>query len=398
MTVISLMPFPTVVMIGQKGLPARSGGIERHVSFVSSGLAARGYRVIVYGRRWYVGNSQPPAGVEQRFTSGIRTKHLDAITHSFTALWDARRLNPDIVHLHGTGIALLAPLARLLLPRAKQVVTFHCTDSEHAKWNRLAKVILRLGEWLACRIPDRTIVISQVLMRACLQKYRCQSVYISHPYQLPETTPSTDALKTFDVLPNQYLLFVGRLVPNKQAHVLLQAYALARKQDPDRWQHIPLLLVGGGIWTDRYVQWIHRLGAKIPGVQFLGERSGEVLHALQANALAHVFPTSSEGLTFALLEAASYRRPVVMTNLPQNREAVGTSAIEVRPQHVEDLARGLQRLMNKTPDERSEMGAAGYHHLVRSFQYIDRIDDLDRMYRELLIGEPALVSPIAVSI
>lgn len=388
------MSFPTVVMIGQKGLPARSGGIERHVSFVASGLADRGYRVVAYGRRWYVGHGTAPKGVEQRFTRGIHTKHLDAITHSFTALWDARQVQPDIVHLHGTGIALLAPFARLFLPRAKLVVTFHCTDSEHAKWNKLAKMILRLGEWFACRIPDRTIVISQVLMRACLQKYRCQSVFISHPYQLPTEKPAVEALAAFGVKSEQYLLFAGRLVPNKQAHILLQAYALARKQDPEAWKNIPLLFVGGGTWTDGYVQWIHRLGANTPGVQFLGERSGEMLHALQAYAMAHVFPTSSEGLSFAMLEAASYRRPVVMTNLPQNREAIGRSAIEVRPQDVQDLARGLQELIKRTPQERAEMGESSYTHLVQSFRYIDRIDDIDRMYRELFLGETALVSPL----
>lgn len=391
MTVIS-MPFPTVAMIGQKGLPARSGGIERHVSFIASGLAARGYRVVVYGRKWYVESGEVPAGIEQRLTPGIRTKHLDAITHSFTALWDARRLQPDIIHLHGTGIALLAPLARVLVPQAKLVVTFHCTDSEHAKWNRFAKMILRLGEWLACHIPDRTIVISQVLMRACLQKYRCQSAFITHPYQLPQDLPSKDLLKSFQVHSDGYLLFVGRLVPNKQAHVLLQAYVLARKQKPELWQNIPLLIVGGGIWSDQYVQWIHRLGANIPGVQFLGERTGESLRALQAYALAHVFPTSSEGLAFAMLEAASYRRPVVMTNLPQNREAIGLSAIEVEPQNIESLARGLQVLLERTPAERIAMGEASYAHLIRSFQYIDRIDDIDRIYREVLLGEPALVT------
>ena len=295
------MSMPTIVMIGQKGLPARSGGIERHVGFVASGLAERGYRVVVYGRRWYVKNATVPTGIEQRFTNGIRTKHLDAITHSFTALWDARRLNPDIVHIHGTGIALLAPIARLLLPRAKHVVTFHCTDSEHAKWNPVAKWILRIGEWLACRIPDRTIVISQVLMRACLEKYRCQSVYISHPYQLPTDIPSEQQLDAFSVKPNQYLLFAGRLVPNKQVHILIKAYVSARKRHPERWANIPLIIAGGGIWSDSYVKWLHDLGAKTPGVQFVGERNGDSLRALQAYALAHVFPTSSEGLSFSML-------------------------------------------------------------------------------------------------
>src|SRR5690348_1378618 len=103
-----------IAMIGQKGLPARSGGIERHVETLAAGLASRGHRVIVFGRAWYVaGGNGVPAGVEQVLTSGIRTKHLDAITHSFTALWSARKFHPDVVHIHGTGAAILSPVARL---------------------------------------------------------------------------------------------------------------------------------------------------------------------------------------------------------------------------------------------------------------------------------------------
>lgn len=383
-------------MIGQKGLPARSGGIERHVGFISEGLVSRGYRVVVYGRKWYVQNDVAPHGIEQRLSSGIRTKHLDAITHSFTALWDARSLAPDIIHIHGTGIALLTPFVRLFHPRAKLVTTFHCTDSEHAKWNRFAKIILRIGEWFACRIPDRTIVISQVLMRACLEKYRCQSVYISHPYQLPIDIPAESQLAPFGLEANSYLLFVGRLVPNKQIHLLIKAYALARKQSPAVWVNIPLIIAGGGTWTNKYVKWLHVLAAHTPGVQLIGEKSGEGLRALQAYALAHVFPTSSEGLSFSMLEAASYHRPIVMTNLPQNREAVGTHAIEVVPNNVESLAAGLEKLLVLTPAERSSIGERSYQHLVQAFQYVDRIDDLDRMYRELLGKESVLVTASAL--
>jgi len=384
-------------MIGQKGLPARSGGIERHVGFISEGLAARGYKVIVYGRSWYVQTGTKIKGVEQRITSGIHTKHLDAITHSFTALWDARRVSPDIIHIHGTGIALLAPVARFLFPRTKLVITFHCTDSEHAKWNRVAKVILRLGEWFACRAPDRTIVISQGLMRACLDKYRCQSVYISHPYQLPADIPSERSLAAFNVEPNQYLLFAGRLVPNKQAHILIQAYAAACKRQPAAWERIPLVMAGGGIWTNQYVKWLQQLAAKTAGVRLVGERTGESLRALQAHALAHVFPTLSEGLSFSMLEAASYRRPIVMTNLPANREAVGTATIEVQSGSVESLTQGLEDLLARTPAQRIEMGERAHQHLVNKFQYVDRIDDLDRMYRELLGEDSVLVTSAALS-
>ena len=381
-------------MIGQKGLPARSGGIERHVSLVATGLVARGYRVVVYGRHWYVGTAGAPAGIEQRFTPGIHTKHLDAITHSLTALWDARRLRPDIVHLQGSSVALLAPIARLLVPRAKLVVTFHCIDAEHAKWNWFAKKILRLGEWIACTVPHKTIVVSQTLLRDCLERFACQGTYITHPLDVERNAVSTEPLIQHGLQKDQYLLFVGRLIPHKQPHALIQAYAQARAAQPELFAKIPLAIVGSASWTDAYAQWLSQLAAKTPGVKLLGERCGLELAALQAHAMGHVFPTLSEGLAFAMIEAGAYARPAVMTNLPQNREALGDAAIQVRLNDVADLARGLIELASLTPEARCAMGEASRAHVEETFRSVDRMDDLDRFYRELMDQSRELTSPV----
>jgi glycosyltransferase involved in cell wall biosynthesis len=387
----------TIAMIGQKGLPARSGGVERHVSLLASGLVSRGHRVVVYGRRWYVGNMQASAGIEQRFTSGIHTKHLDAITHTFTALFDARKLHPEIVHLHGVGTALLAPLARLIHPRAKIVVTFHCADSGHAKWNWFAKRMLRLGEWLACRLPHRTIVVSQTLLKDCLSRYQCQGAYISHPFAMPDEMPDTASLAEHGLEKDQYLLFVGRLVANKQAHLLIEAYAEARKQCPELFARLPLVIVGGGVWTDAYVKWLSQLGAAVPGVMFLGERFGKELAALQAHAMAHVFPTSTEGLSYSMIEAAAFKRPSVITELPQNREAIGCGSVEVRVNDAKDLARGLIEIASLPANVRTKMGEQSRAHVEKAFHFIDRIDDVDRLYHELVVGDERLTSQLKLA-
>ncbi|MDO8618201.1 MAG: glycosyltransferase family 4 protein [Candidatus Uhrbacteria bacterium] len=374
----------TIIMIGQKGLPARSGGIERHVSLLASGLVAVGHRVIVYGRSWYVGTGKPPAGVEQKVTRGIHTKHLDAITHTLTALWDARGEHPDIVHLHGSGVEMLTPLARFLFPQAKIVFTFHSTNHSLSKWGNFAKAVLRLSERLGCLFADRTIAVSEVIARYCVKKYGCQATYIPHPFAMPSDQPSVDALADHDLHPNQYLLFVGRLIQDKQAHLLIQAYQAAKHQRPDLFAEIPLAIIGGGAWTDTYVKWLYQLAASVPGVQMLGERHGEELRSLQAHALGHVFPTSSEGLSIAVLEAGSYRQPVVITNLPQNREATGGHAIEVQSQNVQDLSRGLVELAQLSKRDREAKGALFYHHVRTKFDAELRVRDMINVYQELL--------------
>lgn len=383
----------TIVMIGQKGLPARSGGIERHVSLLASGLVSRGMRVVVFGRRWYVGDAPAPAGIERRITRGIHTKHLDAITHSFTALWAARREHPDVVHIHGSGIALLTPVARLFHPRAKVVVTIHSPDYLLSKWNGFAKQMFRVGEWLACHAAHRTIAVSQTLVKYCLEAYGCQATYITHPFIGAKSPVSSEQLKPHGLKSEGYLLLVARLIPDKQAHVLIAAYAHACRQRPDLFGSIPLVIVGSGAWTDGYVYRLHELAATIPNVKMLGERTGEELATLQAHALAHVFPTRSEGLAFSLLEAGAYARPLVVTSLPQNREATGGHAVEVAISHVTDLALGLIDVVGRTPEQRVEMGEKIRSHVARTFNYQERIDDYARLYGELVHETSELATP-----
>lgn len=385
----------TIAMIGQKGLPARSGGIERHVEILAQGLVNRGHRVVVFGRAWYVGGRRAPAGIEQVLTPGIRTKHLDAITHGLTALWRARSIQPEIVHLHGTGIALLTPLARLLLPKSKVIVTFHCIDRVLAKWNRFAKFAFRIGEWLACQASHRTIAVSETLARYCLETYGTQTAYVSHPIPMVESTGDVESLAAHGLQKDRYFLFVGRLIPDKQAHVLVEAYQAARKARPDLFHDRPLVLVGGASWTDRYATWLCGLAARTPGVHMLGEKSGRELTALQAHALAHVFPTASEGLSLAVVEACQHRRAIIATDIPGNREATGGHMRAVPSRDVAALAEALIDLAGQSSAQRMEMGSRAHAYVATVHHVDDRLDDLVRVYQMTLNGHQELVTQFA---
>ncbi len=386
-----------IAMIGQKGLPARSGGIERHVETLASGLASRGHRVIVFGRAWYVAGASAPTGIEQMLTPGIRTKHLDAITHSFTALLAARRLRPEIVHLHGAGIALLAPLARLLHPRAKVVVTFHSIDRVLSKWGRFARFVFRVGEWMACRVPHRTVTISQVLASYCQQTYGVQTCYVTHPVASPEVPKNVDNyLHPHGLTVDNYFLFVGRLIQDKLAHVLIEAYGKARNEFPELFAHRPLVIVGGAAWTDTYASWLCGLASRTPGVLMLGQRSGKELTALQAGALAHVFPTVSEGLSLAVVEACQLGRLVIATDIAANVEATGGSMLPVRPRDLDSLANAFIVAAQMDVRDRARFTEAAARHSMAMHDLDDRIDDMERLYREACGQPTALTTPVAM--
>ncbi len=381
-----------IAMIGQKGLPARSGGIERHVETLATGLASRGHKVIVFGRAWYVAGSQAPIGIEQVLTPGIHSKHLDAITHSFTALWAARRSHPDVVHLHGCGIALLTPVARLMHPRAKVIVTFHSIDRVLSKWGAFARFVFKIGEWMACHLPHRTVTISQVLATYCQKTYGVQTAYVTHPVPAPEVPTDVDIyLKPHGLTVDNFYLFVGRLIPDKMAHVTVEAYAKASAERPELFTNRPLAIVGGAAWTDAYASWLSDLVSRTPGVLMLGQRFGKELAALQVGALAHVFPTVSEGLSLSLVEACQLNRLVIATDIEANLEATNGSMLRILPRNVESLANAFIQAAEMSPADRSRVSTPAYRHAISSHDLNDRIDDMERIYLETL-GRPVVLN------
>ncbi len=382
-----------IAMIGQKGIPSRSGGVERHVDFLSRGLASRGHRVIVFGRRWYVGNAQTPAGIEQVFVPSFRTKHLDAISHSVASLFAAWKFSPDIIHLHGTGIALVAPLARILHPKSKIIVTFHCMDRLFSKWGLIARLAFHIGEWMACKTAHKTITISQELARYCLDAYDTQTTFIPHALPMPEpVTNAESVLSKLGLNANGYFLFVGRLLPHKRAHILVDAYAKAREARPDMFADKPLVIVGGASWTDRYARWLCKMAAGIPGVHIVGEKHGRDLAALQANAYAHVFPTSNEGMSLAVIEACQYGRLVIATDIDANREATGGHFFAVPTLDTEVLATHLILACATPAFVRERVAKLAYQHVLKSHNQDDRVDDTLRFYQDAIDGRRDLVS------
>jgi glycosyltransferase involved in cell wall biosynthesis len=214
------------------------------------------------------------------------------------------------------------------------------------------------------------------------------------------TQPTIDEvdqkLTPHGLIREKYILFLGRLIPDKMAHLLIQAYAMARLERPELFADKPLVLVGGAAWTDKYASWMCALAAKTPGVIVLGERSGEELKALQAGALSHVFPTVSEGLSLAVVEACQFARLVVATNIQPNVEATGGHMISVRPLDVHSLVNGLIQAAELSQEDRGRIALAAQKHVMNSHHVNDRIDDVERMYRESCGKPMEMVSQVSI--
>jgi glycosyltransferase involved in cell wall biosynthesis len=373
----------TIAMIGHKGIPAKSGGVERVVHELASSLASRGHRVISYDRKQYIGSDGPVSGVIRRMSFGIATKHLDAITHTLSAIVIAMREKPDIIHIHGVGPALAAPVARLLHPKARIIVTFHCVDRAHAKWGGFAKAMLRLGELFACVFAHRTITVSDAVASYCLEEYQCQTRVIPNGVRV-RSALTTDALAAYGLRPTGYLLMVTRLVGHKNVHVAIEAYRRLRERRPDLVSDIPLVIAGASAETDAYADELHRRAELVPGVHFVGEKHGVELLELQSHAAAHLSIASSEGMSLSLLEAMGAGRPVIVSDLPENTVVTGTDALIVKTNDAEDLADAIIRLLSMDRADRERMARLLRERAVRNHDWNAIAEATECVYREAL--------------
>lgn len=329
-----------IAMIGQKGLPAVWGGVERHVEELATRLAKNGHQVTVYARSWYSQKRSKYQGVTLRFVPSIHTKNLDAITHTLFSTIDALRSDFDIIHYHGVGPALLSWLPRLLKPRAKVVATFHCLDRLHGKWGWFAKLMLRLGEWAACRFPHKTIAVSLTLQKYIKEKYDREVFYLPNGVALAKKS-NGEILQKFGLEKNQYILAVSRLVSHKAIHYLIEAFRQLKKKQPILAENLKLVIVGDGSFTDHYVKYLRAMTHGLLDIVFTGWQKGEELSDLFSGALFFAHPSQSEGLPLVVLEAMSYEKAVIVSDIPEHQEIIIDKRFLFEHNSVADLTRKL---------------------------------------------------------
>ncbi|MDD5251659.1 MAG: glycosyltransferase family 4 protein [Patescibacteria group bacterium] len=371
-----------IAMIGQKGIPASSGGIERHVEEMSRRLGMLGHDVTVYTRAWYAPDTKSGAelmpGVRAAVTPCLHTKHLDAITHTFIATLHAIRNGHDVIHYHGVGPSLLAWLPRLFAPRTKVVVTFHCIDRRQQKWGRFARFMLGVGEWAACRFPHETVVVSRTLQEYCRSRFGRATTYAPNGVT-PAATTNTDNLSRWGLEPNGYILTVARLIEPKGIHFLVEAFRELKRRGASA--NLKLVIVGDSSFTDDYARRLKSQAADLNDVIFTGALAGESLNDLYANCRVFSLPSETEGLPLVVLEAMSHGRPVLVSDIPEMKEAVGVAGVTHRCRDAKDLADKLADLI-VNPTAAEQLGLAGCARVASLYSWDESAAIVNQVYHE----------------
>ena len=326
-----------VAFIGGRGLISKYSGIETYYEEVGKRLVEMGHDVTVYCRSYFTPALPKYEGMRLVRLPTFRSKHLETLVHTFLSTVHVMFRGCDVVHYHAQGPALFSFFPRLV--GKKTVVTVQGQDWQRKKWGRFAAFTLRLGELASARLPNRTMVVSQVLQRHYQTAYGVQTKYVPNGSVIRKPVAPSQILE-WGLDPANYILFLGRFSPEKNCHLLIEAYETL--DTPAK-----LVLAGGSSHTNAYVDELRKHQSE--RVLFLDWVHGAALDELLTNAALFVLPSDLEGLSLALLDAMGSAVCVLTSDIPENREVIEGAGFTFRSGDAADLARMLGLLLSDAP-------------------------------------------------
>lgn len=332
-----------IAMLGHKRIPSREGGIEVVVEELATRMVKMGHCVTCYnrngdhsgGRKFDIANLKEYRGIRIKHVATINRRGLAAVTSSVSAALCAAFGKYDVVHFHAEGPAFMCWLPKLFGKRI--IVTVHGLDHQRAKWGKLAKTYILLGEKSAVKYADDIIVLSEHVRRYFQEVYSRNTHFIPNGVNRPENCPAEVIQREFGLEKDSYILFLGRIVPEKGLNYLIEAFKEVKTDKR-------LVIAGGSSDMDAFMSELMQIAAEDERILFTGFVQGKILEELYSNAYVYTLPSDLEGMPISLLEAMSYGNCCVVSDIPECAEVVEDMGVVFQRGSVEDLKTKLQML------------------------------------------------------
>lgn len=334
-----------IAMLGHKRVPSREGGIEVVVEELATRMVRMGHQVTCYNRRGHHVSGKNFDTKNKKYYKGIHLKRvltvekrgLAAMSSSFFAAIRVAFGRYDVAHFHAEGPCAMIWLPKLLGKRC--IATIHGLDHQRAKWGKFAQWYILLGEKMAVKYADEIIVLSKGVQSYFWENYRRKTVFIPNGVNKAEKQKANEIVRKFGLVKNDYILYVGRLVPEKGLVYLIRAFKMIHTTKK-------LVIAGGASDTNEFEDELRRLAAGDERIIFTGFVQGKVLEELYSNAYIYVLPSDLEGMPLSLLEAMSYGNCCLVSDIEECSAVVEENAIIFRRGDISDLKEKLQNAID----------------------------------------------------
>ena len=349
-----------IAMLGHKRIPSREGGIEIVVEELSTRMVKAGHCVTCYnrsghhvsGKEFDGGSFKEYKGVKLKSVLTINRKGLAAMTSSFFGAICAAFGRYDVIHFHAEG-----PCAMLWLPKLfgkRCIATIHGIDWQRAKWGGFASKYIQFGEKVAAKYADEIIVLSEGVQKYFMETYGRKTVFIPNGVNRPTLRSPQLIKEKYGLDKDEYILFLGRLVPEKGITYLIEAFKNVKTEKK-------LVIAGGSSDTDSFMQELKKLAEGDNRIIFTGFVQGQLLEELYSNAYLYTLPSDLEGMPLSLLEAMSYGNCCLTSDIAECAEVVEDKALVFRKADIEDLRDKLQYACDHSDEvKKLKQGAADF--------------------------------------
>jgi len=362
-----------IIFIGPRNIPAEYGGVDTHTEKIGFYLANKeGHRVVIYVHKSYCKlQDNSYKGMEIRKINSFPNKYVDTEIYGILATFQAMIEGADVIHYQG-GSALFAFIPYIF--GFKIVCTVHSIEWQRAKWGPIIKLFLKLIEMISFRFSHRFIVISKVLEGYFKRKYprSTKIVYIPNGADVVQSLPPAEIID-YGLDVDKYILFVGRIVPEKGLHYLVDAYKRLKCD-------LKLVIAGDAPHCDSYSKNLKKAADR--NIIFMGFIKGNLLQELYSNAYIYVLPSELEGLSVSLLEAMSFGKCVLASDIAENKDVIGKYGVYFRNKDVEDLAKKLDFLINHK-DLVKIIGEEAQSYVNQNFSWSKAVSQLEGVYESL---------------
>jgi Glycosyltransferase len=367
-----------IAQVGHKRIPSREGGIEIVVEELATRMVEQGHKVTCYNRRGHhvggkeydTGKLNEYQGIRLKSVFTINRKGLAAVTASVVAAFYSAFGNYDVVHFHAEG-----PCAMLWLPKLfgkKCIATIHGLDHQRAKWGKFASTYIMIGEKCAVKYADEIIVLSKGVQNYFQKTYGRETRFIPNGVNTPQIRTADIIKRKYNLEKDNYILFLGRLVPEKGIQYLIRAF---HKIQTDK----KLVIAGGSSDTSRFMEKLKKLAGEDARIIFTNFVQGKELDELYSNAYVYVLPSDLEGMPLSLLEAMSYGNCCLVSDINECTSVVENKSMVFKKSNIDDLRRKLQLLCNNESLVRKyKMEAADY--ICKKYNWDDIVSQTLELY------------------
>lgn len=368
-----------IAMIGHKRVPSREGGVEIVVEELATRLAKDGHQVDIYNRKGKnvqdkKADTQKKKLKEYKGTKiitipTINKKGIDALFYSFFASIRALFGNYDVLHYHAEGSCAMLWIPHLFHKRI--VVTIHGLDWQRSKWGGFATKYIKFGEKLAAKYADEIIVLSKGVQKYFKDTYNRDTHFIPNGVNKPTIRKPKIIKEKYGLEQDEYILFLARIVPEKGLQYLIDAY---KQIDTN----VKLVIAGGASHTNDFLEEVRKKASEDNRIIMTGFVQGEELEELFSNCYLYCLPSDIEGMPISLLEAMSYGRMCLVSDIEENTQVTGKYATTFEKSNVEDLKEKLEQcLKEKCKYKEQEIS----NYILNKYNWDNVIKETEGLYK-----------------